>query len=56
MTIYLSVIHTAVYLAVVIPIVILMSGIKMNNKSVVKINVFQFILGDRVEVFLFMGL
>lgn len=43
MTTYISIIYTAVYLDVVIPTVILMSGVKMNNKSEVKINVFQFI-------------
>ena len=41
MIIYISVICTAVYLVVVIPEVILMSGIKMNNKSVAKTNVFN---------------
>lgn len=43
MLIHISVLYTTIYLAVVIPIVILMSGIKMNNKSVAKINMFQFI-------------
>lgn len=37
MTTYISIIYTAVYLAVVIPTVILMSGIKMNDKSVVDV-------------------
>lgn len=41
MIIYISVICITAYLVVVIPIVILMSSIKMNNKSVAEINVFN---------------